>query len=160
MRLTEKALHKYFRTLLETPRIQKYVEKYKLPRHNFVVRVDGDEIILPRLRVVKTAGVKYAGMAHSDMVIDISRWILEDKTEAKGTLRHEVAHLLHVYSKQGGDSHGKEFTAALKIVSPTTWRKDRHWHPNPIIEKARIQVHPTAKVRLTSPLVFNNTQGV
>ena len=142
MKTTEAALRKYFNDLLETPRIEKYLQAH-VQRTSFVMRIKG-KIICPRLRVVATAGVRYAGMAHSDMAIDISRWILEDKAEARGTLRHEVAHLLHSYSKQGGGTHGKEFNSVLKVVSPSTWRKDKNWHPNPNIEKARTQVHPAS----------------
>ena len=142
MKTTEKALQKYFRELLETPRIKKYIQDHKQPR-KFMMEVNG-VVMCPRLRIINTAGVRYAGLAHSDMAIDISRWILEDKTEARATLRHEVAHLLHSYSKQGGGSHGKEFHNALKVVSPRTWRKDRHWYPNANIEKARTKVHPAS----------------
>ena len=147
MKATETSLRKYFNELLETPRIQKYLQDHRQVT-TFVMKTRG-EIICPRLRVVDTAGVRYAGVAHSDMSIDISRWILEDKAEARGTLRHEVAHLLHSYSKQGGGSHGREFNNALKVVSPSTWRRDKYWHPNANIEKARTMVHPASpKLRI------------
>jgi len=142
VKTTEAALRKYFKDLLETPRINKYLQDHKQIT-KFVMKNRG-EIICPRLRVVATAGVRYAGIAHSDMAVDISRWILEDKAEARGTLRHEVAHLLHSYSKVGGGVHGKEFHKVLKVVSPSTWRKDRNWHPNANIEKARTTTHPTS----------------
>ena len=147
MKTTEKALQKYFQELLETPRIEKYLQDHKQPV-KFIMRVNG-VVMCPRLRIINTAGVRYAGLAHSDMAIDISRWILEDKAEARGTLRHEVAHLLHSYSKQGGSSHGREFNNALKVVSPSTWRRDKYWHPNANIEKARTMVHPASpKLRI------------
>ena len=147
MKTTEKALQKYFQELLETPRIEKYLQDHK-QSVKFVMRVNG-AVMCPRLRIINTAGVRYAGLAHSDMAIDISRWILEDKAEARGTLRHEVAHLLHSYSKQGGGSHGREFNNALKVVSPSTWRRDKYWHPNANIEKARTMVHPASpKLRI------------
>ena len=142
MKVTEASLRKYFKQLLETPRIQKYIQDHKQVTR-FVVLSKG-EVICPRLRIVDTAGVRYAGIAHSDMAIDVSRWILEDKAEARAVVRHEVAHLLHSYSKQGGGSHGKEFHKTLKVVSPSTWRKDRNWHPNANIETARTKVHPTS----------------
>ena len=142
MKTTEAALRKYFNDLLETPRIEKYLQDH-MQRTSFVMTIKG-KIVCPSLRIVDTAGVRYAGIAHSDMAIDISRWILEDKAEARATLRHEVAHLLHSYSKQGGGTHGKEFNSALKVVSPSTWRKDRNWHPNANIEKARTTTHPTS----------------
>jgi len=145
MRITEASLRKYFLELIETPRIQKYAQDHQTTKSEFVLKLI-DETILPRLRIVDTAGVRYAGIAHTDMAVDISRWILEDKAEARGTLRHEVAHLLHAYSKQGGSAHGTEFTKALKVVSPSTWRKDRHWHPNANIEKARTKVHPASPI--------------
>ena len=142
MKTTEAALRKYFNDLLETPRIEKYIQAH-VQRTSFVMRIKG-KVVCPRLRVVDTAGVRYAGIAHSDMAVDISRWILEDKAEARGTLRHEVAHLLHSYSKVGGGVHGKEFHKVLKVVSPSTWRNDRNWHPNSNIEKARTTTHPTS----------------
>ena len=142
MKITEAALRKYFYELIETPRIQQYTQNHK-QLTSFVLRING-KVVSPCLRIVDTAGVRYAGVAHSHVVIDISRWILEDKTEARATLRHEVAHLLHSYSKQGGGPHGKEFNNALKVVSPRTWRKDRHWYPNVNIEKARTKVHPAS----------------
>jgi len=142
VRTTEASLRKYFNDLLETPRIEKYIQAH-VQRTSFVMRIKG-KVVCPCLRIVATAGVRYAGIAHSDMAVDISRWILEDKAEARGTLRHEVAHLLHSYSKVGGGVHGKEFHKVLKVVSPSTWRKDRNWHPNANIEKARTTIHPTS----------------
>jgi hypothetical protein len=143
MRITETSLKKYFIELLEIPRIQQYAQDHQTARSKFVIKNTGD-IVLPILSIVNTAGVRYAGVAHTCVSIDISRWILEDEVEAKAVVRHEVAHLLHNYSKTGGRTHGKEFHEALKIVSPKTWRKDIHWYPNPVIEKARTKVHPTS----------------
>jgi hypothetical protein len=143
MKITEASLTKYFHELVEHPRIQQYAQDHQTARSKFVTKNNGN-IILPILSVVNTAGVRYAGVAHTCVSIDVSRWILEDETEAKAVVRHEVAHLLHHYSKTGGRAHGKEFHATLKVVSPKTWRKDRHWYPNPVIEKARTKAHPTS----------------
>ena len=143
MRITEAAVRKYFRELLETPRIQEYAKQYGTIS-NFI-NIQGDVVVRPKLSVVKTVGAGYAGMAWGSVKIEISRWILEDKLETRGAVRHELAHLLHVYSRTGGGAHGKEFRNALKIVSPKTWRKDRHWYPNPAIENARTQIHPGPK---------------
>ena len=142
MKVTETSLRKYFYALIERPRIQQYVQDHQ-GVFDFIIKNDGN-IVLPILSVVPTAGVRYAGVTHTCVSVDTSRWILEDEAEAKAVVRHEVAHLLHYYSKVGGKVHGKEFTEVLKVVSPTTWRKDRHWYPNPSIEKARIKVHPTS----------------
>lgn len=146
--ITEQALRKYFRSLLEVPRIQDFLNEcrkkhaYKLTRSDFIVETSGGELILPKLRIVDSAGVRYAGLAHTDMSIDMSRWILVDGSQAKAVLRHELAHLLHYYSKLGDRPHGKTFRMILKVVSPRTWRQDTHWYPTPVIEKARMKIHP------------------
>jgi len=145
VKITEVALHKYFKELLQCPRIKDFIVEYAVDQHGvFILKSNTGDILLPSLRIIDTAGVKYAGVAHTDMAIDISRWILVDKAEAKATVRHELAHLLHSYSKVKGRSHGKEFHKILKVVSPMMWRRDRHWCPNPVIEKARIKVHPAS----------------
>jgi len=80
-----------------------------------------------------------AGFTVGVTQVHIAQWILADESEAKGVVRHEVAHLVQHYQAGGKPSrpHGKEFTQALKLVSPKTWRRDRYWHDNPIILKAR-----------------------
>ena len=87
----------------------------------------------------------YAGVAHTFVSMDIAKWILQDADEAKGVVRHELAHLIHSFSGTKGNVHGKEFRVVLKIISPRTWRRNRHWHPNPTIEKASLKVHPNSK---------------
>ena len=85
----------------------------------------------------KGFGDGVAGFTHGCTQVHIAEWILADEAEAKGVVRHEVAHLVQFYKYDTCKPHGKEFTSALKIVSPTSWRKDRHWRDNPNIAKAR-----------------------
>jgi len=73
VKTTEASLRKYFNELLETPRIQQYIQDH-MQRTSFVMTIKG-KVVCPSLRIVDTAGVRYAGIAHSDMAVDISRWI-------------------------------------------------------------------------------------
>ena len=159
-KINETTLRKYLVSLLETPRIKSFIEQ--IAERNPIWKDSGNSRLgfvryhadgsleYPRMLFKDTiAQAIYAGMAHSSMSMDIAKWILQDADEAKGVVRHELAHLLHAYSGTGGNAHGKEFRAVLKIVAPRTWRRDRHWHPTPAIEKARLKVHPNSK-RMTT----------
>ena len=143
-RINETTLRKYLVTLLETPRIKSFIEQLDKKRNRQFVKFSKEGTLeYPRMLFMdRTYQAVYAGVAHSSMSMDIAKWILQDADEAKGVVRHELAHLLHCYSGVGGNAHGKEFRSVLKIISPRTWRRDRHWHPNPEIEKARLKVHP------------------
>ncbi len=84
---------------------------------------------------------KIGGMAHiysRPRTISIALWIMADKNEAMGTIRHELAHLivywLHLKIKI---YHGKEFHQILRQIAPDTWRNDLHWHDTPAISKAK-----------------------
>ena len=90
-----------------------------------------------------------AGFAVGTSGIHIANWILKDESQAKAVVRHEVAHLLQHYEQEDCRPHGKEFTKALKIVSPKTWRKDRYWYDNPEIAKARKESERNKKIHLT-----------
>jgi hypothetical protein len=93
---------------------------------------------------------KVAGYAVGTASVHIATWILRDSTQAKGVVRHEIAHLVQRYMY--GDScrpHGKEFIQALKIVSPNNWRKDRHWHDSPEVAEVRKECEHTNKIHLT-----------
>ena len=146
-KINETTLRKYLVSLLETPRIKSFIEQIDNRRNRQFVKFSKEGTLeYPRMLFKDTiAQAIYAGMAHSSMSMDIAKWILQDADEAKGVVRHELAHLLHCYSGVGGNAHGKEFRSVLKIISPRTWRRDRHWHPNPEIEKARLKVHPKSK---------------
>ena len=99
----------------------------------------------------KIAGykVKVAGYALGTGSICLANWILRDSSQAKAVVRHEVAHLLQHYKYGESKPHGKEFTEALKVVSPKTWRKDRHWYDSPEVEKARKECEHNHKINLT-----------
>ena len=93
-------------------------------------------------RELKGFDADVAGFCQGCTQVHIAEWLLADESQAKGVVRHEVAHILQHYQYIREDwplpqPHGKTFTSALKIVSPTSWRKDRHWQDNPSIEKAR-----------------------
>lgn len=108
---------------------------------------------MPRLQIdSKISGFsrKVAGYASGCTEVHIAQWILASESEAKGVIRHEVAHLVQHYLNGECQHHGKEFTSALKVVSPRSWRKDRHWHDTPEIAKARkeCEKNPT-KIYLT-----------
>ena len=110
--------------------------------------------------VSDTCGVNTAGQiwlnsknAKEIPVLEMSRWILASKTESKRVVRHEIAHILQFlcdYDEQGR-WHGKDFTKALKIVSPNNYKRgvnsDRGWHTSTDILKARKVYHPLTKVQ-------------
>ena len=98
---------------------------------------------------IKGYAGKAAGCTIGVTQVHIAQWILADESEAKGVIRHEVAHLVQHYEHGQCRPHGKEFTKALKIVSPNTWRKDRHWHDNPEIAEARKESEHNKKIHLT-----------
>jgi len=160
-KINETTLRKYLITLLETPRIKSFIaqiEERKGCRPNGIYRpmwgfvrhnTDGSLEYPRMLFKEKIYDAIYAGVAHTSVSMDIAKWILQDADEARGVVRHELAHLLHSFSSTGGTPHGKEYRAVLKIIAPKTWRRDRHWHPNPAIEKARLKVHPKSK-RMTT----------
>ena len=101
-------------------------------------------------RHFKGFGDGVAGFTHGCTQVHIAEWILADEGEAKGVVRHEVAHLVQFYKDAKCKPHGKEFTSALKIVAPSSWRKDRHWVDNPNIAQARKECKAKPnKIRLT-----------
>ena len=84
---------------------------------------------------------QYGGYAHGSHSISIPKWMLADKKEAMGTIRHELAHNLIFYLKLGYKIlHGKEFKEALRVFSPKNWQSDLHWTETPAITQARIKV--------------------
>ena len=117
---------------------------------DFIKRYPDAINIKPRVFISDTCGSDTAGQVWCNIPngridIELSRWILVDKTQALRIVRHELAHALTAICKLGGAKHGKEFTKALKIVSPRTFRKDRHWHDTVTVFKARKKYHPKTK---------------
>ena len=140
MVITAKTLYKYFMKLLSKDAIANLISTAK--------RVNP---FAPMFKVKTTCGMNYGGLAYKYNSLEISSWVLQDAKEAKGIVRHEVAHLLHDYIDTGGTAHGKEYVSVLKIVSPKTWRRDRHFNITPAIHKARKLIHPNKhKVNVAS----------
>ena len=53
-------------------------------------------------------------------------WVLHDKEELKGTLRHEFAHYLVNLKNKLAPFHGRLFNDCLRLVSGRRWREDKH----------------------------------
>lgn len=152
-RISKEALRDYYNEVLDKPRIKEYVKEASLLKRNkYTPKMLKDYTPVmtyervPGRRVLKKA----AGVCHGCSRISIADWILVDKTEAKATVRHEIAHALQNY-KYGActRSHGKEFIEALKIVSPNNWRSDRHYRETPEIVKARTKSFNNKKIALS-----------
>lgn len=135
--ISRKAIKKYFTDTLTKESVVNTINK-RAKRSNAKMVKD----YMPEMVVDNTIrGFKNqaAGFTVGVTQVHIAQWILSDESEAKGVVRHEVAHLLQHYIAGGKPCrpHGKEFTEALKIVSPKTWRRDRYWHDNDTIVQAR-----------------------
>ena len=87
--------------------------------------------------VIKGYNGEAAGFTIGVTQVHIAQWMLADASEAKGVVRHEIAHLLQHYEHGECRPHGKEFTKALKVVSPTNWRNDWYWHDSWTLWEAR-----------------------
>ena len=135
--ISREALRKYYLEVLGRPAVTEVIQK----AHSF--NRDKPKLMedyIPACQFddkITGFNANVAGFAVGTSGIHIANWILKDESEAKGVVRHEVAHLVQFYKYDTCKPHGKEFTSALKIVSPTSWRKDRHWRDNPNIAKAR-----------------------
>ena len=143
MVITANALYKYFVKLLSKDSIVSLLKTTKrlVP-------------FAPMFKIKTTCGINYGGLAYNYKSLEISSWVLKDAKEAKGVVRHEVAHLLHDYINTGGTAHGKEYISVLKTVSPNTWRRDRHFRITPAIDKARQLIHPSKyKINVTPYMV-------
>ena len=134
--MNQETITNYLQQLLLYPKISEYINQIKETR-NDCIKFD------PKMFVIKSAGATSAGASYGYAYSLISSWILVDPDNACLVIRHELAHLIHAYSGVGGRPHGKEYNAVLKIVSGEGWRKDKHWIPNPVIEKARSECHKT-----------------
>ena len=133
--------------------LQSYADKiyYGDRVQNFIKRYPNAKKIKPRVYISDTCGSDTAGQIWCDvsrrrMDIELSRWILVDRKQALSTIRHELAHALSAICELGGSKHGKEFTTALKIVSPKAFRQDRHWHDTTKVFKAIKKYHPKTRI--------------
>ena len=150
--ISKDALRNYFNDLLEKPRVVEYVKNARLLKHNkrkpkFLIDYKPTMMYerIPGKGVLRNA----AGVCKGCNDIRIADWILVDRDEARSTVRHELAHALQSY-KYGISvrPHGKEFIEALKAVSPTNWRKDRHYTETSDIVKARTESFSNKKIML------------
>lgn len=151
-RISKEALRKYFTSVLNKEQVKQYVKEASLLKQNkYKPEMLAD--YTPKMAYARIPGKgvlkKAAGVCKGCNDIRIADWILVDSTEAKATVRHEIAHALQHY-KYGMNvrSHGKEFIEALKIVSPNGWRKDRHYQETPEIVKARTASFSNKKISL------------
>ena len=153
--MQKRTAEKYFNQLLMNPKVIQFLEDLGF-RQLFIKRDNQGNIISPRLEVVeKTGGALVAGEAYGSHKVCIAKWILADDKQTRGVIRHEMAHLLHKFSKMGGFSHGQEFNSILKLMSPNRWRKDKNWYPTVQIEKARAKVHRVPTVNGVSVILKN-----
>jgi len=137
MKVREKTLQNYLEILLKNQRIKEFLVENGQGRNSSSFR--------PKLTIVdqvsKNNASQYAGMAVSSTTIQVSNWICVDKEQAFSTVRHELAHCIQAWCSLPGSHHGSGFTIALKLVSPRTWRNDRHWKRTAEVEKARQEVN-------------------
>jgi hypothetical protein len=135
--ISRKAIRKYFADVLLKKTVVTEIDDYGYRHHNQAKMLQDymPDLVIDNL--IKGYGGRAAGYTMGVTQVHIAQWILADESEAKGVVRHEVAHLVQHYEHGQCRTHGKEFTKALKLVSPTNWRNDRYWHDTPIICKAR-----------------------
>ena len=123
----------YTHHILNAPHVQTYLS------------TGSYELSMPKISIVSSCGPLYAAKTYGHSLIEVSSWLLVDEGETLTTLRHECAHILKNKCRLEGEPHGKSYTEALKIVSPTSWEYDKFWHPNATIEEASVLMHPTEK---------------
>ena len=132
--ISKNAIKVYFDATLNKSKVKEAI----LEAHNSRPKMLQDfKPVLSIDREIKGFGEGVAGFAHGCTQVHIAEWLLVDEAEAKSVVRHEVAHVVQNYQHERCKPHGEEFTSALKIVAPSSWRKDRHWVDNPTIAKAR-----------------------
>jgi len=145
--ISRESLRRYFQETLHKPAVMDTIQK---SHGNSKPKLMSDFTPSCQFKDKITGyNVKVAGYALGTGSICIANWILRDSSQAKGVVRHEVAHLLQHYMYDDSKPHGKEFIEALKIVSPKTWRKDRHWYDNREIAEARKECEHNHKINLT-----------
>mgnify|MGYP003653711896 CR=1 FL=1 len=135
--ISRTAIKKYFTETLQKESVTNTIRSADY-KHHFSPKMLED--YMPRLTIdSKITGFhkRVAGYASGSTEVHIAQWILTNDAEAKAVVRHEVAHLVQHYVNGDTQAHGKEFTSALKVVSPRSWRKDRHWYDSPEVAKAR-----------------------
>lgn len=132
MSISPQGLFRYFKELLKKEKIVNLLAQSKY-------------VFAPCLCIVPSCGIQWGGVTYDSYKIEISSWILSNASIAKGVIRHEVAHAIQEHLNIEGRPHGKEWLQILKTVSPSLWRKDRHWQPKADVMKARNQIHIKGK---------------
>ena len=146
--ISRKGIKKYFLEVLNKDSVVRVINECGKQRNTKMYKDFMPEIIIDN--TIKGFRTQVAGFTVGVSQVHIAQWILADESEAKGVVRHEVAHLVQHYQAEGGRPHGKEFTKALKLVSPKTWRRDKYWHDNPLIINARKECESNPnKIHLT-----------
>ena len=152
--ISKDGLLKYYDSLFYKPRVIAFIkEANSLQRNKYQAKMISQFIPTVSFQSVPGGGYKVtdkaAGVCHGCSHISVADWVLVDKTEAKVTMRHELAHALQHY-KYGASvkPHGKEFIEALKAVSPNNWRRDRHYRETPFIVKARSKALKQRRLKL------------
>ena len=146
--ISRKGIKKYFLEVLNKDSVVRVINECGKQRNTKMYKDFMPELSIDN--TIKGFRTQVAGFTVGVSQVHIAQWILANESEAKGVIRHEVAHLVQHYLNGECQHHGKEFTSALKVVSPRSWRKDRHWHDSPEIAKARkeCEKNPT-KIYLT-----------
>lgn len=135
--MSPKTVFKYFEELINTDRVQALLNSDEFP-----MTKTRSFKFAPSISIVTSSGYNIGGKAYGLNYCEISSWALSDGEQARGIIRHELAHCIHDYLGWGGNSHGKEFNYILKVVSPKRAKKDKHVVLTPNILKARKMVHP------------------
>ena len=152
--IKEATLKKYADEVFYRPHIQNYL-KASVSRFPYKDIKDwSPEIMISDTCGVNTAGQIWLNSTYPDElpVLEMSKWILASDKEAKRGVRHEIAHIIQFLCDYDPTKrwHGKDFTKALKIVSPNNYKRgkdsDRGWHETPEILQARKIYHPLTKV--------------
>ena len=147
--ISREALRKYYVDVLNKPAVMVAIQKSHI-RNKDKPKLMDDFIPTCQFHDKITGfNERVAGYSIGTSAIHIASWILRDGSQAKAVVRHEVAHLVQHYTYTDCKPHGKEFTEVLKIVSPITWRKDRHWQDNPEVAEARKECERSSKIHLT-----------
>ena len=135
--ISRTAIKKYFTETLQKENVKNTIEGANHKHRNSPKMLQD---YMPTLQIdtaLKGFPNTVAGFTSGCTSVHIAQWILASDSEAKGVIRHEVEHLVQHYTNDFSKPHGKEFTSALKIVSPTNWRRDRHWHDSNEVKQAR-----------------------
>jgi len=96
---------------------------------------------MPRVFVdIAKMDPRAGGKAIGSSFIELPKWMLADKAEAKATIRHEITHnIVNWLGLPKVISHGKEFHQILKQIAPRTWQNDLRWYASEAITEARIK---------------------